>query len=619
MGFLDPRNLLWGLSLAVLVAIYLRSRARPTIDVSSLMLFDEAAAPSASMRHVRFDLLFWLEAAALAALSLAIAGFFVRIPQRPAHGRSHALVFDLGAAMTATENGASRLDQAKHQALEIVSKAGLDDQFSVVTYALEANLVQAPTTDSKELRAAIGGLDAIAVATRPAALRAALMRARGAAQIDLFSDRPPPREALNDVASAGKFEFHRMTGSDDNLAIVSLDPGVPLVTDAHLSVRNFSLRPRTCEVVIDLGNNEIFRRALVLAPREQVAVAFGPLAAGGVLHAHILSPDALAADNSRYALATADVPVRALVISPDAAVRDDLARVLLAVNPNFRIEAVDPANYKTASDQSERFAIAIIHDAATSGVPANSTLLIFPPVGSNLVPGLAVEATADASELRDTPHASADGVPMGATRVLKIPEWMEATSNAGVAGHGLLPVSAIGQTPGGRVGVIAFDVRGRLLLDPDHLDALLGTVDLVKQLIAPSTVQIVTTGTYVSLPAPAPAKITAPDGATETVKPDKWRRVALRPLMSGRYLVESGATTIQVLANYYDANESDLAAVQSASAESSEVHGPSIAAAPREPQVQPMLLMLVMLALAALLVESVFLARRASRWGLRHV
>ena len=59
------------LSLALLVLIYLRSRSRPTIEVSSLMLFDEAPAPVASVRHVRIDPLFWLE---MATLSCADAG-----------------------------------------------------------------------------------------------------------------------------------------------------------------------------------------------------------------------------------------------------------------------------------------------------------------------------------------------------------------------------------------------------------------------------------------------------------------------------------------------------------------------------------------------------------------
>ena len=72
MGFLSPNNLVYGLSLALLVLIYLRSRSRPTIEVSSLMLFDEAPAPVANVRHVRLDPLFWLEMAVLAALTLAV-------------------------------------------------------------------------------------------------------------------------------------------------------------------------------------------------------------------------------------------------------------------------------------------------------------------------------------------------------------------------------------------------------------------------------------------------------------------------------------------------------------------------------------------------------------------
>src|SRR5260370_40719800 len=78
MGLLNPHNLAYLGSLAVLVAIYLRARAKPTLEVSSLMLFDEIAAPVASSRVLRTDLLFWLEMAALSALSMALAGDYFR-------------------------------------------------------------------------------------------------------------------------------------------------------------------------------------------------------------------------------------------------------------------------------------------------------------------------------------------------------------------------------------------------------------------------------------------------------------------------------------------------------------------------------------------------------------
>ena len=78
MGLLNPHNLAYLGSLAVLVAIYLRARAKPTLEVSSLMLFDEIAAPVASSRVLRTDLLFWIEMAALGALSMALAGLYLR-------------------------------------------------------------------------------------------------------------------------------------------------------------------------------------------------------------------------------------------------------------------------------------------------------------------------------------------------------------------------------------------------------------------------------------------------------------------------------------------------------------------------------------------------------------
>ncbi len=626
MGFLDPRNLIWGLSIAVLVIIYLRSHARPLIEVSSLMLFDEQPAPAASVRRVQFDPLFWLEVAALAALTLAIAGFFVRIPEAPAHGRSRALVFDLGAAMGATDGGVSRLDHAKYEALDMISSAAPGDQFSVISYALEAQLVQAPTSDEKELRAAIAGLRPFAVAARPVALRAALMRARAAAEIDLFSDRPPPQPAVANLASAGRFDFHRISGSDANLAIVSLDPGAPGSAWARVSVRNFSEHPATCDVAVDVSGTEVMRRTLVLAPREQATDRFprlGPLATGGLVRARILNADALAADNTRYALAPASDRVSAIVFSPDPAVRDDLARTLLAVNPNFRIETIDPAKYKAdASHASNPYALAIFHDSFVPNVPAQASLLIYPPVGtaaSALAPDLKVEATAPAAELRDASGSAATAMPMGETRVLKLGEWMEPTASAVLSGHGRAPAVAFGQSAHGSVGVIAFDIGDHMLLDPDHLNALVATIDLVKRLVAPSDMQIVPTGKYVTIPAASPARVTAPDGAVRSLAPDKWGRITLRPLEAGDYTVAVGGTTTQILANYYDATESDLAATDSAASSSSAERGVAATSVPRENQLQPLVLMLAALALIALVAESALLARHAARWGVRHV
>lgn len=631
MGFLSPKNFVYALSLALLILIYLRSRSRPTLDVSSLMLFDEAPAPVASVQHVRLDPLFWLEMVTLAALTLAVAGMYVMRPPSVGHGRIHALVFDLGAAMTArdsrnhtSQDQSTRLDQARRDALDIINRAPLGDEFSVIGYALDAEVRHPQSANLPEVRKAIDGLAAMSVPARTAALRAALMRARGAFEIDLFSDRPPPKTILADVASAAHVNLHLVGSGDANLAIVSLDSGIPGSTKGRAVIRNFSAHPHPAELAIDLGNTEVFHQTIMLSPREQAVVPFGPLVNGGVLHSRILTSDAIEADNSRYAYVASDAPARALVLSPDPAVRDDLARVLLAINSNFQIETADPARYRSQPG-AKPLDLVVMHDCYIPALAAAATLFIYPPQnkrGTAQPSGISVNGTLASADLhRDSIGASDAGesLTLGATRIVAIPEWMDPVATAAGAGHRSIPVAAIGRGSTGAVGLIAFDVTNHLLLAPDHLDALILTVDLLRQITAPPEVQIVSTGVYTSAPATASAKVTEPDGSVRIVSPDRFGRVRIRPLQAGRYAVESGPVTTRIFANYYDATESDLAAKPAAEA-SAPIEKASSAADSATPRVvHPLVFLLVALALLALMVESAMLIRHAARWGMRHV
>jgi Aerotolerance regulator N-terminal/von Willebrand factor type A domain len=621
VGFLNPNNFIYGLSLALLVLIYLRSRSRPTIEVSSLMLFDDAPAPVASVRNVRIDPLFWLEMLTLAALTFAIAGLYIMRPPSPGHGRSHALVFDLGAAMSAREGSGTRIDQARQQAKQIIDQAPIGDEFSVIGYALEAQVRHPQTANLVDLRKALDELIPMAVPARTTALRAALIRARGASEIDLFADRPPAPAILADAGSTSRVNFHLVGTGDSNLAIVSLDPGIPGSTRGRVVIRNFSARPHPAEFAIDLGDSEQFHQTMMLAPREQVVAFFGPLKTGGLLHARILTPDAIDADNSRYALAPSGRAAQVLVLSPDAAVRDDIARVLLAVNANFQIVTADPAKYVAQSD-AKPFDLVIMHDCYVPAVKAASTLFIYPPSAAKSVQGISVNGTLASADIRADATDESPGIEsltLGATRVVAVPEWMDLFATATGPGHSSIPLAALGRAAGGSVGVIAFDVRDHLLLAPDHLDALVLTVDLIKQLTAPRDILIVSTGADVSVPATAIAKVTQPDGSIRNVTPDKWGRVRIRPMQAGRYTLESGGQATQVLANYYDADESDLGAKTPPEASAPAEKAAAESSAQSARQVQPLVFVLIALALLALLIESVMLIGHAGRWRMRHV
>src|SRR5690242_14565367 len=435
MGFLNPNNLLWALSLAVLFAIYLRSRSRPTLQVSSLLLFDEAAAPTARVRHLRIDPLFWLEVAVLGAISLALGGLYLHGAAAAAHGRSHALVFDLGAGMGARSGGTTRLAIARREALAIVDSAPERDEFSIIAYAAEARMIHPQTANRVSLRAAIAGLQAAAVPADRGALAAAMMRARGAGAIELFADRRPPAAIMDDPAHASRLRFHQAGAPAANLAIVSLDPGLPNASRGRIVVKNFSPRAAPCELAIDSSGKSVFHQTLILAPWEQAAVPFGPLSAGGLLHAQILSPDALAADNQRYAFAPVDAAAHVLVLSPDPAVRDDLARVLLAISSSFIVAAEDPAKF-AAAGHGEEYALAVMHDSYLPAVKAHSILLVYPPrsvSASQVLAGVNVAGAIAAAELTSRgAAASATPALLGPTRVLSLPPWMtvEASGTA---------------------------------------------------------------------------------------------------------------------------------------------------------------------------------------------
>jgi hypothetical protein len=623
VGLLNPLNLLYALSLAALIAIYLRARSRPTIEVSSLMLFEEVPAPVATSRLLRIDRYFWLEALALGAITLALAGLYLRV-NRPA-GRSHrrALVFDLGAGMGAIgDRGSSRLDEARRSAAQIIANAPLDDRFTVLGYALEAETIRTTGAPARDARDALATLTPSAVAARPAALRAALMRARTADQIDLFADRPPPTSAIEAAGLTGRLKFHQVGAPAPNLAIVSLDAGAPRTSAGRCGLRSFSDRPQLCELVIEAAGRVVFHSTLIAEPRAEIVVPFGPLSAGGLVEARIVTPDALAADNQRWAFAPSIAQARALVLSRDASVRDDLARIVLAINPNFIVTAADPAR-TNSFNRSQHFDLAVIHDSSDAGVNADARLMVFPepPLGRSKspqrVPVTRSVALAELVEREGSGNLSSP-VLLGPARVIAPPAWMEPVARGvSVGEHASFALAAFGYDGKTALGVLTFDVRDHLLLDPDRMDALVLTIDLLHRLLAPRDLMIEPTGSFITVTTGAHAWLTAPDGTVQALVSDQPGLVRFRILESGRYLVAGDGPAIAVYANYYDAAESDLTAPLAASASS--FPSPMGPQGPSRLSVRPIAMPLVALALIALLGESILLALRATRWRVSHV
>jgi hypothetical protein len=325
-----------------------------------------------------------------------------------------------------------------------------------------------------------------------------------------------------------------------------------------------------------------------------------------VLHARLLTPDALEADNQRWGYATASRSFHVLIVSPDAEVRDDLTRVVRAIDPNFVIADSDPAHLR--SEGAAHFDLALMHDFYDAGLRADSRLLIYPGRAREVSVGAAVPYC----EMAERTDGGVLSRPLllGAGRIIALPIWMEPIARgSGPSPSGTMPLAAIGANGEGRLGVIAFDIRGHLLLDSDRLEALVLTVDLIKALAAPQGLYITPTGTYVSVPATGRAQVLAPDGTTTRLSADQWGQVRFRPLQAGRYQVSSAGRNQQVFANYYDAAESDLES-RPVTIHAGEA-GAGAFAATALPRVRPVALALIAFAALAFLSESALLAGRS--------
>ncbi len=179
-------------------------------------------------------------------------------------------------------------------------------------------------------------------------MRAALMRAPGTAEIDVFADRVPAKHLLSAAGPGTRVHLHQVGTPAANLAIVALEPGTVGASAGRVVVRSFSDTPQICQIAVDLDGQIVLNTTMVLEPRGQTVLPFGPLTQGGVVQARIVTGDALDADNRRWALAPGDKPDKALVMSPSPEARDDLARVLLAVNQNLIVTAIDPVKFDLA-------------------------------------------------------------------------------------------------------------------------------------------------------------------------------------------------------------------------------------------------------------------------------
>ncbi len=227
MGFHLPAYAWLFALVAPLVLLYFLKLRRPSINVSSLVLWRRVLDDhrvNAPFQRFRRSLLLWLQLAGLCLLALAamqpfFGGAGDSVARRP-------ILIDCSASMAAREKdgGPTRLDLAKARAKALVDALGPGQEASVVAFASRARRVADFTSDRRRLFDAIDG---ITVEDEPSDVVDALRLAAALAQrepfrsVTLLSDGNVPPDA--DFALPFELDYELVGPGGANVGIVDLN------------------------------------------------------------------------------------------------------------------------------------------------------------------------------------------------------------------------------------------------------------------------------------------------------------------------------------------------------------------------------------------------------------
>ena len=566
LQFVHPAAWLLAGLLTVLIALYMWERARRHVEVPSLLLWQIVPIATARAARLRADWLLMLQCLLLLALVAGLADPYVgERADATAAGRT-VFVLDGSASMQAREGRDTRFEQARRRLRERLAALLANDEVMLIAATQQPTVVVAPTTDHA---AALRQLAALEPADTRANLDAALAIARRAAargdrstQVELYTDLPRDRLAADWRDAVSVFPVGE---TDDNLAIegVQVFQGRfedPRQAHAYVAVRNFARREAHGVLTLALDDAILARQGFSLAPRSVGGFPLRTLPGPGVLRASLDVDDALPADNHAYAVVRALRPLHLLAVTDSARLRATLTRIA-AATPNLRAEFVAPKDYVGAAGAD----VVLFHHVSPPLPSDAASLYVAPADADGPFPshGTATDAVVvDGDESHPALRGLRLDLPLRPAKVRQLdpPAWASPLLTARADGHDL-PLALTGERNGRRHAALALDLDTDGLFGPEHIDVLLLFLNLVDWLApADDRIRVVPTGSVEvveGLPA-LPRHFVDPHGGSWTEPANANGDAVVDAHFAGEYLVSADGTQVRVLANFADAEESDI-------------------------------------------------------------
>ncbi len=533
MSFLAPLAFIAGLLAIPILLLYMLRLRRREVVVSSTFLWQqllrdrEANTPWQKLRR---NLLMFLQLLTLALLVFALARPFIEVP---AVGTGKiAVVLDASASMSTAENGETRLDIARRQALDMIDTLGVGNQMTIIRAAENAEVLASLTEDRAALRAAVLSAHAGSGSANwdEALTLAAANAGSGEDFTTVIISDGGGLGGRNGTATLpaipGTLQYIPIGQTSDNVAITALAaralPGQS--TELFAQITNYG--DQDADVIFDLEiDGSLFtaerqtipaNSSLPIISRE-LPEAFTTVRAGITPPADTPTPNQLALDDSAYAVRSAEGARRVLITTEGNRFLEQVFRSL----PGVSAFTVEPGRTPRSA-----YDIYVYDGWLPETLPAGDILIINPPQSTDLFTvGETLTRTDDSANsptgnilvARDDPRMRF--LDLSALNLLEFKQvtadWAEPliTAQGG-------PLLLAGETGGQQIAILTFDLRDSDL--PLQIAYPILVASLLNWFTPQGIVQQpeASVGQPLTLTPPATAdslRVSLPDGSTRTL------------------------------------------------------------------------------------------------------
>ena len=382
MTFFYPAGLLWALLAIPIVGLYLLKIRQRRVTVATIIFWQqifEQKRPRSLFQKLRHPLSLLMQLLLLALLVLALGQpFFNWQFLQPTQ---YVLIIDNSASMNATDVSPTRLARAKRQAQRLVDRLRFFDSMAVISAGTSPQIASGLTGHQRTLRRAVASIAPTDGPTRVMqAVETAkrLLAGQPHRRIVVFSDAA--FDHAQRLLDAEDLRLVRIGERSGNVAITMFQVRRSLTDSTGYEiltrVANFGDEAVDCRLELDLDGQLLDLMPLSLAAGGTWTHVFEKTShQGGALTAKIDRPDALATDNSAWAVLPPRRVQRVTLVSPGNVF---LQKVFEAM-PMVALRMVETLPDDVAGDE-----VIILDRQVPAPLPPGPVLVINPDKSSDL-------------------------------------------------------------------------------------------------------------------------------------------------------------------------------------------------------------------------------------------